>query len=117
MSSLGPVSFGQKNSTVFLGKEISEQRNYSEKTAVLIDEEIDKFINQAYKRTEKILSDKKDLLEKIAQTLIEKETIEKEEFEEIMGKKIHKEVEGVEEKEVQESHKQEEDFKIKIKDL
>ena len=115
MSSLGPIAFGEKSSTVFLGKEISEQRNYSEKTAIIIDEEIKKVIDEAYKKTEKVLSDKKDLLEKIAKTLIEKETIEKNEFEEIMGKKISKKTEKKEE--VQKEQKQEKDFDIKIKDL
>ncbi len=117
MSSLGPIAFGKESSTVFLGKEISEQRNYSEKTAVMIDEEIRKFINKAYKKTEKVLHDKKELLEKIAKTLIEKETIEKEEFQEIMGKKIAKKTKKKEEKKVQDEHKQEKNFKIKIKDL
>jgi len=116
MSSLGPISFGEESSTVFLGKEISEQRNYSEKTAVLIDEEIKKFIEKAYKKTEDLLSDKKELLEKIAKTLIEKETIEKEEFERIMGKSVDKKA-NIEEKEVRIENKQDKDFKIKIKDL
>ena len=115
LSSLGPIAFGEKSSTVFLGKEISEQRNYSEKTAVKIDEEIKKLINEAYKKAMKVLSDKKELLEKIAKTLIEKETIEREEFEKIMGKKVRKKTEK--KKEVKKEQKQEKNFKIKIKDL
>ncbi len=87
MSSLGPVSFGEKEELVFLGKEISEQRNYSEKVAAQIDEEVTKFIKDAENTAKKILIKKKYLLEKIAKTLIEKETIEREEFEEIIGKK------------------------------
>ncbi len=84
MSSLGPVAFGEKEELVFLGKEIGEQRNYSEKVAAQIDEEVAKFIKNAQKQAEKILTKKKKLLEKIAKTLIEKETIEKEEFEELL---------------------------------
>ena len=84
MSALGPISFGEKEELVFLGKEISEQRNYSEKVAFKIDKEVEKFIKNAEKEATKILSKKKALLEKIAQTLITKETIEKEEFERLI---------------------------------
>jgi len=87
MSSLGPISFGEKDELVFLGKEISEQRNYSEKVATEIDEEVEKFIKIAEKEALKILSKRKKLLDKIANVLVEKETIEREEFEELMGKK------------------------------
>lgn len=85
MSSLGPVSFGEKDDFVFLGREISEQRNYSEKVAATIDKEVDKFIKEAEKNALGILSKKKDLLTKVAKTLIEKETIEKEGFEKLIG--------------------------------
>jgi len=81
MSSLGPISFGEKDELTFLGKEISEQRNYSEKVAAEIDKEVAKFIKNAEVQARKILLKKKKLLEKIAQVLIEKETIEREEFE------------------------------------
>jgi len=84
MSALGPISFGEREELVFLGKEISEQRNYSEKVAFKIDKEVEKFIKNAEKEATKILSKKKALLEKIAQTLITKETIEKEEFERLI---------------------------------
>ncbi len=84
MSSLGPISFGEKEELVFLGKEISEQRNYSEKVAALIDEEVEKFIKNAEKQATDILNKRKKLLTKIAKTLIEKETIEREEFEKII---------------------------------
>ena len=84
MSSLGPISFGEKEELVFLGKEISEQRNYSEKVAALIDEEVEKFIKNAEKQATHILIKKRKLLDKIAKTLIEKETIEREEFEKII---------------------------------
>jgi len=84
MSALGPISFGEKEELVFLGKEISEQRNYSEEVASKIDKEVEKFVKNAEKEALKILSKKKALLEKIAQTLITKETIEKEEFERLI---------------------------------
>lgn len=87
MSSLGPIAWGEKEEMVFLGKEISEQRNYSEKMAAEIDKEVKKFIKEAQTRAKKILSKNKKLLEKIAKTLIQKETIEKEEFEKIIKSK------------------------------
>ncbi|MCK5044511.1 ATP-dependent zinc metalloprotease FtsH [Candidatus Parcubacteria bacterium] len=88
MSSLGPVSFGKKDDLVFLGREISEQRNYSEETANLIDKEIAKFIKNAQDKANKVLLKNKKILERIAQTLVEKETIEKEEFDALIkGKK------------------------------
>ncbi len=90
MSSLGPISFGEKEELVFLGKEISEQRNYSEKVAAKIDKEVEKFVKNAEKQAIKILTKRKKLLNKIARTLIAKETIEKEEFEALVGKKVEK---------------------------
>jgi len=86
MSSLGPIAFGIKEELIFLGKG-SEQRNYSEKIAAQIDEEVTKFIRQAEKKAKAILVKKRKVLEQIAKTLIEKETIEREEFEKIVGKK------------------------------
>jgi cell division protease FtsH len=85
MSSLGPVSFGEKEELVFLGKEISEQRNYSEKVAAQIDREVTKFIKNAEAQARKILLKKKNLLDKVAKILITKETIEREEFEKLIG--------------------------------
>ena len=90
MSSLGPISFGEKEELVFLGKEISEQRNYSEEIAAQIDKEVEKFIRNAEKEATRILNKRRKLLSKIAKTLIEKETIEKEEFESLIGKKVKK---------------------------
>ncbi len=87
MSSLGPISFGEKEELVFLGKEISEQRNYSEEVAAKIDKQVSFFINNAQKTARRILQTRKNLLDKIARTLIEKETIEKEEFEELIKEK------------------------------
>lgn len=84
MSNLGPRTFGKKEELVFLGKEVSEERDYSEQTARKIDEEVSNFVNNAKETAEKLITDKKDILEKITQTLLEKETIEKEEFDEII---------------------------------
>ena len=81
---LGPISFGEKEEMIFLGKEIGEQRNYSESVATKIDEEVAKFIKNAQNTAKKILKKRRRLLDKIAKTLIEKETIEKEEFERLI---------------------------------
>lgn len=85
MSELGPRTFGHKQEMVFLGKEMHEEKNYSEKTAEEIDRQVSNFIENAYKVAENILQDKKELLEKLSTTLLEKETIEQIEFNEIMG--------------------------------
>lgn len=89
MSSLGPISFGEKEELVFLGKEISEQRNYSEKIAERIDQEVERIIKTAQKNAEAVLRKHKNLLDKVAKNLINKETIEREEFEKLIngGKK------------------------------
>jgi cell division protease FtsH len=88
MSTLGPRTFGKKEELVFLGREISEERDYSEHTAENIDTEISRFIAEASKTAEKILTEKKDVLKKIVAELLEKETIEKEEFNKIVGIEI-----------------------------
>jgi cell division protease FtsH len=81
---LGPIVFGQHSDLVFLGKEIHEQRNYSEQIAADIDHEIEKFINDALKTATEIIRKNKNKLNKIAERLIKVETIEKEEFEKMM---------------------------------
>lgn len=81
---MGPVVFGEESETVFLGKEIHEQRNYSEKIAAEIDTEIEGFINQAFKTATEILQKNMNKLEKITARLMEIEVIEKEEFEALM---------------------------------
>jgi len=82
---LGPRTFGEKEEMIFLGREISEQRDYSEKTAQTIDEEISKLIKLCYNKAKDILVNKKSTLEKIAKLLLEKETIEKDDFEKIFN--------------------------------
>jgi len=88
MSSLGPISFGKKEELVFLGREISEQRNYSEKVAAQIDKEVSRFIKEAEKKAKRILANNRKLLNKIAKILIKKETIEREEFENLIKRKV-----------------------------
>jgi len=73
---LGPLTFGRKDELVFLGREIGEQRNYSEEVAKVIDEEVRRLINQAHETALRVLSENKDKLVKLAQRLIEVETLE-----------------------------------------
>ena len=82
---LGPRVFGQKEELVFLGREIGEQRDYSESIAEQIDEEVHKIISTAYERALNVLRENRDKLDAVAQRLIEVETIGREEFLELMG--------------------------------
>lgn len=84
---LGPRTYGEKEEMIFLGREIHEQRDYSEKVAEKIDEEIASFISQGSAKATQIITDRKNLLEKIVAALLEKETIEREEFEGVVGPK------------------------------
>ena len=81
---LGPIVFGERAEAVFLGKEIVSEKNYSEETARVIDNEIKSIIDGAHKKAHEILTKRRKLLDKIAKVLIEKETIEKEEFEKLV---------------------------------
>lgn len=81
---LGPMTFGHKEELVFLGKEIHESRNYSETVAFEIDKEVRKMIFDAYRTAQRVIRENKHKLDKIAKVLIEKETLEKEEFEALM---------------------------------
>ncbi len=82
---IGPVTFGEKDEFVFLGKEIVNERNYSETVAHQIDQEISHFISQALKTAETVLHEKMEQLKRVAQTLIEKETLEQKEFYALIG--------------------------------
>ncbi len=83
MSTLGPISFDDKENMMMGG--VGSQNNYSESVAEKIDKEIETILRGAEKRATEIVAKRKDMLEKIAKTLVEKETIEREEFEKIMG--------------------------------
>ncbi len=82
---LGTRIYGETDEMIFLGREIHESRNYSEETARKIDEEVQKYITIAYKKAEKILEEKKDKVKKLVDILLEKETVEKEEFVALMN--------------------------------
>ena len=81
---LGPIAFGSDNDEVFLGKNYTHTRNYSETVAAAIDEEVESIINTAYKRTEAILTEHIDQLHIVSEALIKLEKIDKEQFESLM---------------------------------
>ena len=81
MSDLGPVQFEHQESSVFLGRDYNKSRNFSSQVAFEIDQEQRKIINECYEKTKKIIKDNKNLLDLIAQTLLEYETITKEQIE------------------------------------
>jgi cell division protease FtsH len=76
MSSLGPVAFGKKEEQIFLGREIAQHRDYSEATAVRIDEEVKRFVTEGYNRAKEIIAADRDTLERMAQALIEREVLD-----------------------------------------
>jgi len=86
-SDLGPRTFGESEEMVFLGREIHEPRNYSEKTAERIDAEIDRLIRGAMETARGIIRTERVKLDRVVEELLKKETIEKEAFEALLGKK------------------------------
>ena len=80
---LGPMVYGQKDELVFLGKEIGEQRDYSEAIAEKIDHEVQMLVNDAYNQAKKILTKHRKKLDEVAEKLLEVETISRKEFDKI----------------------------------
>ncbi len=76
MSDLGPLTFGKKEEQIFLGREISQHRDFSENTAIRIDEEVKKIVDQQYERAYKIITDGKDSLVRLAEALLELESLD-----------------------------------------
>ena len=87
---LGPLSFGKKEEEIFLGREISQHRDYSEETAQKIDQEVNNLIDESYKKTHKLISNNLNTLNNLAKALLEKETLNGHEIDEIVGKKKRK---------------------------
>lgn len=81
---IGPVTFGHRQDQVFLGRDIARDKDYSEEVAAEIDKEVRSFIEDAYAATEKLLSENIDKLHVIAKALIEKETLEEEEINQLI---------------------------------
>ena len=76
MSDLGPLSFGKKEEQIFLGREIAQHRDYSEETAIRIDEQVKKLVNAGYDRARNVIDDHSSALVQIAETLLEREVLD-----------------------------------------
>lgn len=76
MSSLGPMTFGKQEEQIFLGREIAQHRDYSEQTAIAIDEEVRRFVITGYERAKSILTDNREALIRIAEALLERESLD-----------------------------------------
>jgi cell division protease FtsH len=81
---LGPVTFGKKEEEIFLGREIAQHRDYSEQTAVVIDQEVKKIVDRGMNRAEKILNDNIDVLHRLSDALLEREILDGEEIDKII---------------------------------
>ncbi|HEY1757222.1 MAG TPA: ATP-dependent zinc metalloprotease FtsH [Bryobacteraceae bacterium] len=79
MSELGPLSFGKKEEQIFLGREIAQHRDYSEATAIRIDEQVRKLVEQGYQRAHKIIEEQAAALERVAMALLEREVLDQSE--------------------------------------
>ncbi len=88
---IGPTVFGEKNHEVFLGRDFGHVKNYSEEKSALIDQEVEGFVEKAYETAKELLTKHKKQLEHIAKTLMERETLTREEFIDLLeGKKLKK---------------------------
>jgi cell division protease FtsH len=82
---LGPVALGRQQGNMFLGRDIMSERDFSEETAAAIDEEVRKLVDTAYIRAKEVLVNNRQVLDEIAQMLIDKETVDAEELQQILG--------------------------------
>jgi len=82
---LGPLTFGKKEEQIFLGREISQHRDYSESTAQKIDEEVRKIVTDAYSKTNRLIADHMEQLHALANALLEKETLDGKAIDAVLG--------------------------------
>jgi cell division protease FtsH len=82
---LGPVALGRQNGNVFMGRDIASDRDFSDTTAAAIDEEVTQLVNRAYERAKEVLTDNREVLDKLAQMLVEKETVDADELQELLN--------------------------------
>ena len=76
MSELGPLAYGKKDEAIFLGREIAQHRDFSEDTALQIDKQVRFIVDAAYQRAHSILETHRDILERVAQALLEREVLD-----------------------------------------
>jgi cell division protease FtsH len=82
---LGPVALGRQNGNVFLGRDIASDRDFSDETAAAIDEEVRNLVEQAYRRAKEVLVNNRFILDRLAQMLVEKETVDSEELQNLLA--------------------------------
>nr|MDJ0723806.1 ATP-dependent zinc metalloprotease FtsH3 [Prochloraceae cyanobacterium] len=82
---LGPVALGRQQGNMFLGREIASDRDFSDRTAATIDEEVRALVDRAYDRTKEVLVNNRSILDKLAQMLVEKETVDSEELQDLLA--------------------------------
>jgi len=82
---LGPVALGRQQGNMFLGRDIASERDFSEETASIIDEEVRKLVEQAYRRAKEVLVENRAVLDRLASMLVEKETVDSEELQELLN--------------------------------
>ena len=82
---LGPVALGRQNGNVFLGRDIASDRDFSNETAAAIDEEVRNLVDQAYRRAKEVLTSNRYILDKLSEMLVEKETVDAEELQELLA--------------------------------
>ena len=82
---LGPVALGRQNGNVFLGRDIASDRDFSDETAAAIDEEVRNLVDQAYRRAKEVLTENRHVLNKLAEMLIEKETVDADELQDVLA--------------------------------
>ena len=87
MSELGPMSFGKKEEAIFLGREIAQHRDYSEDTAIKIDIEVRRIVTSAYEAARNILETHRDILERIAVALLDREVLDANDLKLLMERK------------------------------
>lgn len=85
MSQLGPLTFGSSDEAIFLGKELVRHQNYSEDTAIKIDQEVKRIVMEQYQRARRIIEDNRDGVERLVQALLEKETLDAQEIERLVS--------------------------------
>jgi cell division protease FtsH len=76
MSQLGPITFGKKEEQIFLGREIAQHRDFSEETAIRIDEQVKKIVTAQYDRAKAIIQDNRDTMVRLAECLLERESLD-----------------------------------------
>jgi cell division protease FtsH len=81
---LGPMTFGKKEEQIFLGRDFTQTKDYSETTAIEIDNEVRRIISEAYERAKGLLQDNLDILHKMAEVLLEKEVLDGPEIDDII---------------------------------